>query len=256
LPLITGFSYRRFVNFLEDRNITQSERITLRHVLDFMNTWKNYADITRKLETEKLKLFLIRLKRGDLASEIKTPRLTKQGEERRKPKPYTDEEVRKFREVADPATWLFFETSIKVGAAVSDLVQLQPSNLREGCVVLKRQKTRKPCVVPIDQDLYNRLKHSLPFYRPRWAVRPYQTGCQIWARQIRLYSQIAGIYIPGNLVHRGRDSFVEHQLVSGVPVAVIAARIGDRVDTLLKHYADLFSPKMQEANLEQPVVRL
>ena len=148
MPLITGFSYRRFVNFLEDRNITQSERITLRHVLDFMNTWKNYADITRKLETEKLKLFLIRLKRGDLASEIKTPRLTKQGEERRKPKPYTDEEVRKFREVADPATWLFFETSIKVGAAVSDLVQLQPSNLREGCVVLKRQKTRKPCVVP------------------------------------------------------------------------------------------------------------
>ena len=123
-------------------------------------------------------------------------------------------------------------------------------------MVLKRQKTRKPCVVPIDQDLYNRLKHSLPFYRPRWAVRPYQTGCQIWARQIRLYSQIAGIYIPGNLVHRGRDSFVEHQLVSGVPVAVIAARIGDRVDTLLKHYADLFSPKMQEANLEQPVVRL
>ena len=83
-------------------------------------------------------------------------------------------------------------------------------------MVLKRQKTRKPCVVPIDQDLYNRLKHSLPFYRPRWAVRPYQTGCQIWARQIRLYSQIAGIYIPGNLVHRGRDSFVERQLVSGV----------------------------------------
>jgi len=57
------FSYRRFVNFLEDRNITQSERITLRHVLDFMNTWKNYADITRKLETEKLKLFLLEARR-------------------------------------------------------------------------------------------------------------------------------------------------------------------------------------------------
>jgi hypothetical protein len=49
---------------------------------------------------------------------------------------------------------------------------------------------------------------------------------------------------------------VERQLAAGVPVPVIAARLGDRVDTLLTHCADLLSPKMRDLNLEQPVVRL
>jgi hypothetical protein len=42
-------------------------------------------------------------------------------------------------------TWLFFETSISTGLAVIDLVLLKPSNLVDGCVKTKRQKTGKAC---------------------------------------------------------------------------------------------------------------
>jgi hypothetical protein len=116
-------SFRRFLHFLDEQNVTRTQQITLRHVLDYMKTWQGLEDSTRQPETRRLKLFLRRFGREDLKLEIKTPRSTPEGEARCKPRPYSDQEIAAFREACtDPLVWLFFETSIKTGAAVADLV--------------------------------------------------------------------------------------------------------------------------------------
>jgi hypothetical protein len=104
-------------------------------------------------------------------------------------------------------------------------------------------------VIPIGAELYNQLRVALPFYSGKW-----QSGVTIWSDRIRVAQQKAGIWKKGSLVHRGRDSFVERQIVAGVPIAVIAARIGDLVSTMERHYLSLLSTKMRDLNLAQPVV--
>jgi hypothetical protein len=235
--------------FFEKRGVTEAEQITNRDVLDFMKTWR-YNDSTAIIQTTALRFFLKKLGRVDLAAEIERPRETRAGREQRRPCPYSDADIRAFREVADARTELFFLASIQTGLAVADLVQLRPVNLRDGCVITSRQKTNKPVVIPIETGLYERLRVGLPFY----SGRRWQTGVTIWSERIRVTQQKAGIWRKGNLVHRGRDSFVERQLQAGIRIQIVAARLGDLVSTVEKHYADLLSPRMRDANLEAPVV--
>jgi len=252
----TRTSFARFVGFLNEQGVSKSEQIALRHIIDYMATW-DYADSTRIVEVRLLKFFLRRLHRGDLHSEIKTPKQTAEGRARRRPSPYSDQEIKAFRKVADPGTELFFLTSIQTGLALADLVLLKPDNLVDGCIQTRRQKTGKLVLIPVEPSLYERLRRSLPFWRPRDPhSKRWRSGIQLWGSKVRLYSEIAGIYKKGNTTHRGRDSFVERQLAAGVPVAVIASRLGDRLDTMMIHYADLLSPKMRDVNLAAPVVRL
>lgn len=88
----------RFVSFFTARGVTDSTELTVRHVIDLINSWR-YAPSTRVLQLRRLKFLLRRIGREDLAKEIRTPRLSKQG----KPMPYTDEDILAFRSVAEPS---------------------------------------------------------------------------------------------------------------------------------------------------------
>ena len=66
--------------------------------------------------------------------------------------------------------------------------------------------------------------------------------------------QKAGIHIHGNSVHRGRDTFVEKQFSAGVPIAVVAARLGDLVSTV-EHLASDDAGELESAR-RQPVGRV
>jgi integrase len=242
-----------FVDALEKVGVLDSDQITHRHVLDLQKSFLSLAETTRIIRTRDLRLFLGKLKRHDLAEEVSTPRETAEGRKSRAPKPYTDAEIAAFRAVAEPIMELFFLTSIQTGLAVCDLVRLRVEDLRDGCIVIHRLKTGKQCIVPIPADLFQQLRIGLPFYRGQG---PDSSATQILSERVRVLQQKAGIYRKGSLVHRGRDSFVERQLAAGVPLAVIAARLGDLVSTMERHYADLLSPKMRDLNLAQPTVSI
>lgn len=239
------------VGFLLARSITEADQLTNRDVLDYMKTWR-YDDSTAIIQTTALRFFLKRLGRVDIAAEIERPRETRQGRERRRPRPYSDDDIKAFREVADARTELFFLASIQTGLAVADLVQLTTENLRDGCVITSRQKTGKAVVIPVESGLYEKLRVALPFY----SGRRWQSGVTLWSGRIRVAQQKAGIWRKGNLIHRGRDSFVERQLQMGVRIQIVASRLGDLVSTVEKHYADLLSPRMRDANIEAPVVSI
>jgi hypothetical protein len=247
-----------FLHFCDARGITKAEQLRTQDILEYIRPWKRFADSTRILETRRLVFFLRRLKREDLVAEMPKPRKTQEGNERRKPRPFTDAEITAFRAIANPREELFFLTSIQTGLAVADLVQLKSENLVSGeppYIRIRRQKTGKLCVIPISGELYARLTTGLPFWTPR-SSRRWQTGVCMWIDRMRVLQQKAGIWIRGACIHRGRDSFVDRQIAAGVPIATIAARLGDRVDTLLSHYADLLSPKNMELNLSSPVVQI
>jgi integrase len=246
-----------FVAFFENRGVTDSAVLTNSHVLALLGSWK-YADSTEVIRTRQIRFFLRKLDRDDLAKEVEMPKWTAEGKQRRRPRPYTDDEIERFRAVADPKSELFFVTSIMTGLAVADLVRLSTEHLRDGCVRIRRQKTGKECIIPISPELFNQLKVALPFYTPTRASdkRAWIAGAQLWSERIRVMQQKASIWQKGSLVHHGRDSFVERQLVAGVPLSVIAARLGDLPVTVQTHYADLLSNKMIDLNLGQPVVTL
>jgi integrase len=238
-------------SFLGSRNVTEASQITIRDILDYQSSWK-FNDSTSIIQTRALRFFLKRLGRQDIATEIDTPKESRSGREQRRPRPYSDAEIKAFRGVADPRTELFFLTSIQTGLSVADLVQLTPANLRDGCVMTHRQKTGKSVMIPISSELFAHLRLALPFS----SSRRWQTRVTVWSDRMRVTQQKAGIWQKGNLVHRGRDSFVERQLQAGVRIQIIAARLGDLVSTVEKHYADLLSPRMRDANLEAPVVSI
>ena len=56
----------------------------------------------------------------------------------------------------------------------------------------------------------------------------------------------AGVYIPGNLSHRFRDTAVDFWLGAGCSMTEVAAMLGDTVATTEHHYADLASGRMKE----------
>ena len=239
-----------FTNQLAVRGITDSEKITMADVLALIDQFPD-GDITRVLRTRTLRFFLKRMHRLDLVSELEMPSLTKEGKARRKPRPYTDAEIKEFCAVARPRVELFFRTSIATGLSVRDLVQLRPENLRDGCIRTHRQKTGKEVVVPIGRSLYEQLRVALPFY----AGDPV-SGVSVWSVQVRVTAQKAGIWIRGANVHRGRDTFVEKQIAAGVPLGVVAARMGDNITTLQTHYSDLLSPRLLELNMSAPCVEV
>jgi integrase len=212
---------------------------------------KIWPSTARKTRTRTLRFFLKRLGRTDLRDELEMPSLTKEGKRRRKPRPYTDEEIRAFCEVARPRIALFFRTSIATGLSVRDLVQLKPENLRDSCIRTHRQKTGKEVIVPVAPALYEQLRVGLPFYDGDPV-----SGVAIWSLNVRVTQQKAGIWVRGSNVHRGRDTFVEKQVAAGVPLGVVAARMGDNITTLQNHYSDLLSPRLLDLNMSAPCVEI
>jgi hypothetical protein len=104
--------------FFATRSLEDTGQITIRDVLDYMAGWK-YSDYTAIIQTTALKFFLTRLGRTDLAAEIERPRETREGRRRRRPLPYSDADIKAFREVSDARTELFFLASIQTGLAVA-----------------------------------------------------------------------------------------------------------------------------------------
>src|SRR5262249_32053715 len=199
------------------------------------------SDLTQKQHVSAIKAFLKDGGREDLARKIKLPKPTAEGNERRKPRPFSDAEISRFLAVASPLVGLFFRTEIATGLGISDMVQLRPEHLRDGWVVLSRQKGGKPVRVRIAPVLYRELQVALPFYAGRGKR---ETGVAEWSHTIRNTMVRAGIYTRWGLTHRCRDTAVDKWLAAGTSIAVIAAAIGDLVSTVEKYYASLDSYRL------------
>ena len=63
----------------------------------------------------------------------------------------------------------------------------------------------------------------------------------------------AGVYTPGVVFHRFRDSAVDYWLGQGWSMTDIATALGDTVRTVERHYRDWASQRMQNRMATLPV---
>jgi hypothetical protein len=68
----------------------------------------------------------------------------------------------------------------------------------------------------------------------------------LWQDDLRVVMQDAGLWIPGNLSHRFRDTAVDFWLGSGCSIVEVSAMLGDTVSVVEKHYRKLMSKRMAE----------
>src|SRR5439155_293615 len=169
------YQLNMFEQFMTSRSKFYPADITAQDVIDYRATWTRWNDLTKIKAQGNLRDFIEACCKGDhrtdLLDALTRIKETKQGKERRKPKPFTEEEITFLLAqvsivFADmPAEILRHETRIRLmvstGLAIIDTVQLERVALerakKTGVLEVERQKTTKPATIPIDSDLLNEL---------------------------------------------------------------------------------------------------
>lgn len=251
-----------FEKFMAGRSKFFPTDIAPEDAVEFRATWKKMNDLTRVKFNSNLRGFLKRCcpkeTRDDVLNAIQPIKQTREGLARRKPKPFSEAEIKKILaqvSVTVPDTQkasrfaALIHLQVGTGLAVRDAVQLERDNIKDGWLRIKRQKTGKDVVQKIDAGLHKELLSVLNG-NPRfvfWDGNILPTSAVgIWLRDLRQIMSDAGLWTKGDLSHRFRDTFVDYMYGQGCSVGEIAAMIGDRETTVEKHYKDLLSKRMEE----------
>src|SRR5215472_6831317 len=288
---ITVYTYRLglFEQFMAGRNKFFPAQVTKTDIARFRDTWTSgelqWDDITRIKAQDHYRSFVRHAfpveARAELLDEFSTIRQTKEGRDRRAPRPFTDDELgqliaqvpvaflkpkvrdrrgrtsrpRTQEEVRRFQTLIRFAAS--AGPAVRDTAQLLRSvvekALTTGVLVIVRQKTDKPAVVPVDPTLLREMlavgysKHI--FWDGRFNAK---SRAQNLNDDMNKVMRTAGLHIPGNIFHRFRDTAVDHWIDLGWSLDDVANALGNTVKVVEEHYKKWASDRLQNRMAKMP----
>jgi site-specific recombinase XerD len=238
--------------FLSKQSKAFPSEITEQDLIAFRAGWKWESGVTRQKAQQNVRGFLRFCHRADVLPVLKKIELSKADKERLKPKPFTEKELKAllaqvpvtFAEDSAKATKLtaLIHFMVSTGVAIRDAVQLERSNIADGWLRIERQKTDKAVRQKLDAGLHRELlavANSNPRY-VFWNGTSLPTSATgLWQRYMLRVMKDAGLWIPGNLFHRFRDTAVDFWLGKGCSMTEIAAMLGDTVAIVERHYADL-----------------
>jgi len=249
-----------FEQFLTGRSRFFPHEITTADLIEFRTNWTWKSGLTRQKAQQNLRAFLrscCRENLVDLLATLKTIRLSKADIARLEPQPFTEREVKKlliqvrktYSDSRANRLTVLIKFMVSTGVSIRDAVQLEKVDIAGGWLRIRRQKTNRPVEQKLDAGLYRALldlakKSDSPRYifwngtsAPTSATGLYQT-------QMLKVMRKAGLWIPGNLFHRFRDTAVHFWLGAGCSVVEIATMLGDTVPIVEKHYRKLLSVRM------------
>ncbi len=248
-----------FETFMSGRSKFFPKDITARDVLEFRSGWNGeWSDLTKIKMQQNLRGFLRFCLTGEHRTEVMdalaTIRETREGKERRKPKPFTEAEIQSILEkITDPKMATLVRLMVSTGLAIRDAMQLERKNIKDGWLRIERQKTDVSVRQKLDAALHRELMAVLNgneryvFWHGNNLPESETTRLQLHMRKIM---KSAGVYIKGNVFHRFRDTCVDYWLGAGWSLTDVAAGLGDTLVIVEKHYADLASKRM-ESRLEK-----
>jgi integrase len=269
-----SYQLGQFVDFMEKRSKFFPAEITAQDVIDFRASWTTWGDLTRIKAQQNLRGFLrfcCKGNRTELLDALGAIKQTREGRDRRKPKPLTEEELKTllaqvpitFKEEPHkiPVVTAFIKGAVSTGLACVDMVHLERKALlaaKHGLLTIERRKTGRKATPRIDNGIREELL-SVMNGNPRYvfwngASLPHSaTG--LWQTDLRRLFDEAGLWIKGNLSHRFRDTAVDFWLGEGCSLTDIAAMLGDTVAIVERHYADLAGKRMEDRLTRAPARR-
>jgi integrase len=245
LGLLDEFMSHRSRFFVKD--------ITKEDVIAFRATWK-WGDLSKIVAQTLLKSFLRSVERDDLAKALGSLKQSREGRERRKPKPLTEAEIQRIlAHISDNKFATMVRLMVSTGLAIADAVQLERKNITDGWLRIERQKTGRSVRQKLDAGLHRELMAVLNG-NPRYVFWSGDTLSESERGLLRIkmtaVMKAADCYIPGGVFHRFRDTAVDTWLGLGWSLTDVAAALGDTLAVTEKHYADLASKRM-ESRLEK-----
>src|SRR5579864_420353 len=260
-----------FEQFMSARLKFYPRDITPKDVIDFRSSWK-WGDLTRIKAQQNLRGF-IRFcckgeQRDDVLDALGTIKQTREGRQRRKPKPLSEADLKKllaqvpvtFKDEPHkiPLATAFIKCGVSTGLACVDLVHLERATLESvehGILEVERRKTGRKAMPRIDEKLRQELlgitNENAKYVFWNGNTLPHSaTG--LWQTDMRQLFQDAGLWIKGDLVHRFRDTMVDHSLGQGYSLTDVASMLGDTLQVVERHYSDLASNRMAERLAKLP----
>src|SRR5437868_11036577 len=159
-----------FEKFMAARSKFFPSDISPDDAVEFRASWKKMNDLTRIKFNSNLRGFLKRCcpkeTRDDVLNAIQPIKQTREGLARRKPKPFSEAEIKKIL-FQVPVTFpnatktsrvtALIHLQVGTGLAVRDAVQLERENVKDVWLRIKRQKTGKDVIQKLDASLHKEL---------------------------------------------------------------------------------------------------
>ena len=249
--------------FMAQRSKFFPSDITSTDLIEFRAGWTDWkSGVTRQKAQGNVRSFLrtcCKQNLSDLLAALKKIKLSETDVTRLEPQPFSEEELTKlvaqvsktFPNDPDLVTRMtaLIHFMVSTGLAIRDTIQLKREDIADGWLRIKRQKTRKAVEQRLDPGLHAELL-AVPNTHPRyvfWNGRSKPTSATgLWQDDLRVVMQNAGLWIPGNLSHRFRDTAVDFWLGSGCSVVEVSAMLGDTVAVVEKHYRKMLSKRMAD----------
>jgi site-specific recombinase XerD len=252
-----------FEQFMSARSKFFPQDVTVADVVEYRASWSSWkSGVTRAKAQQNIRSFVRFMGRVDLLPVLDTIIKSEEDNARLSPKPFTEAELKRLLAKV-PVTFpdavkaarvtALIHCMVSTGLAIRDTVQLEKGQIRDGWLKIKRQKMKKKEGGKVQQKLDPALHQELLAVtngNPRFVFwsgegTPVSTVTN-WQNDLRILMKAAGVYIPGNLSHRFRDTAVDFWLGAGCSMTEVAAMLGDTVATTEHHYADLASGRMKE----------
>ena len=252
----------RFESFFADRGKVYPASLTRHDISDFRATWaETWNPLKRSKAQTNYRAFVRFCSRGDLLDAF-----TKIKYSQSKPKPLTQQQVKKLLEQI-PKTFAdspekttrvtaFVKTAISLGPACIDVVALEREAVQKatnGVVRFERRKTGRIATPRIDGTLRKELLALSDGLYLFWDGKGLlDTAVKAWADDVRRLFKDAGLYTKGDLTHRFRDTAVDFWFSEGCNSTDVADMIGDTVAIIERHYKDYCSKGRESHIAKQP----
>jgi integrase/recombinase XerD len=248
-----------FEKFMAARSKFFPLDVTIADVVEYRASWSSWkSGVTRAKAQQSIRAFVRFIGRPDLLTVLDTIIKSKEDLARLAPRPFSEAELKRLLaqvlvvfpdKVRAARVTALIHCMVSTGLAIRDTVQLEKTSIKDGWLKIGRQKTGREVQQKLDGALYAELL-AVTNGNPRYVFWS-GTGNPVsavtnWQTDLRKVMKRAGVYIPGNLSHRFRDTAVDFWLGAGCSMTEVAAMLGDTVATTEKHYADLASGRMKE----------
>ena len=249
--------------FMSARSKFFPQAVTVADVVEYRASWSTWkSGVTKAKAQQNIRSFVKFVGRADLLPVLDTIIKSEEDNARLAPRPFSEAELKELLAQV-PVTFpdtvkaarvtALIHCMVSTGLAIRDNVQLEKSHIRDGWLKIKRQKMKKKEGGKVQQKLDAALHKELLAVtngNPRYVFWSGEgtavSAVTNWQNDLRILMKAAGVYIPGNLSHRFRDTAVDFWLGAGCSMTEVAAMLGDTVATTEHHYADLASGRMKE----------